>query len=306
MVTSLAAALARAPIPLDGGLGTRLEQRGNDVSSALWSAELVRDDPSEVRAAHADFFAAGARAAITASYQVSYDGFARTGTPAETVDALLTRSVSLAREAAAAVPDGESSWTLASIGPYGASLGDGSEYTGDYGDLAEVTALGAWHRRRISILAAAAPDALIAETLPRLSEAEAICSETAVLGTPLILSFTVAGGRLRSGESLRDAARIAASAPHVIAVGLNCSDAAEVSPALRVLTEETGLPLVAYPNSGEVWNAADRTWAGAATDTASDVHEWVRLGARLVGGCCRVDVAGVRAIARALARDATA
>ena len=72
-----AAALATGPVILDGGLGTLLEARGNDVSSDLWSARILLEDPDEVRAAHAEFFAAGAQVAITASYQVSYEGLAR-------------------------------------------------------------------------------------------------------------------------------------------------------------------------------------------------------------------------------------
>ena len=46
----LADTLARRPVILDGGLGTLLEARGNDVTSELWSARVLRDDPDEVRA----------------------------------------------------------------------------------------------------------------------------------------------------------------------------------------------------------------------------------------------------------------
>ena len=63
-------AMRAAPIPLDGGLGTRLDTRGNDVSSVLWSAEVLQHRPEEVRSAHLDFFEAGARVATTCSYQV--------------------------------------------------------------------------------------------------------------------------------------------------------------------------------------------------------------------------------------------
>ena len=112
----LAATLAERPVILDGGLGTRLESRGNDVSSSLWSARVLRDDPDEVRAAHAEFVAAGADLLITASYQVGFG----TGIPDAEVETLLRRSVTLAREAGDVV-------VAASVGPLGALRADGSE-----------------------------------------------------------------------------------------------------------------------------------------------------------------------------------
>jgi homocysteine S-methyltransferase len=59
-------------VVLDGGLATELERRGNDISSALWSARLLRDDPAEIVAAHVTYFRAGAQVATTASYQATF------------------------------------------------------------------------------------------------------------------------------------------------------------------------------------------------------------------------------------------
>ena len=65
----LADALAVGPVLLDGGLATQLESQGADLTTALWSAQLLIDDPAAVVAAHREFFAAGAQVATTASYQ---------------------------------------------------------------------------------------------------------------------------------------------------------------------------------------------------------------------------------------------
>ena len=67
MTPPLADALAAGPVVLDGGLSTELEARGHDVSSALWSARLLRDEPDAVVAAHAAFSSAGAQLATTVS-----------------------------------------------------------------------------------------------------------------------------------------------------------------------------------------------------------------------------------------------
>ena len=74
-MSSFTDALATGPVVLDGGLGTLLEAHGHDLSSSLWSARLLIEDPDAIRRAHAEFFAAGARVAITSSYQVSYRGW---------------------------------------------------------------------------------------------------------------------------------------------------------------------------------------------------------------------------------------
>src|SRR5687768_17017254 len=123
---SLAAALVAGPVVLDGGLATELEARGHDVSSALWSARLLRDDPAAIVAAHAAFAAAGAEVATTASYQATVQGFAAVGVDPDDARRLMASSVALAREGQGA------GWVAGSVGPYGAMLADGSEYSGGY------------------------------------------------------------------------------------------------------------------------------------------------------------------------------
>ncbi|MGY1634873.1 homocysteine S-methyltransferase, partial [Geodermatophilus sp. SYSU D01186] len=196
---SLAAALADGPVVLDGGLATRLESQGADLSSALWSARLLRDDPGAVVAAHAAFAAAGAQVATTATYQASVQGFAAAGVPAAEARALMARSVQLARRGA------PGAWVAGSVGPYGAVLADGSEYTGAYCDSMTVADLRAFHRPRMALLAEAGADVLACETVPAAAEAEALVAEADALGVPMWLSLTtvVDGGgvvRTRRGE----------------------------------------------------------------------------------------------------------
>src|SRR3954463_11377090 len=95
---SLAAALATGPVILDGGLSTELEARGHDVSSALWSARLLRDDPAAIVAAHAPFRAAAARGGAGASSEAGVGGFAAAGVGRAEPRRLIASSVALARE----------------------------------------------------------------------------------------------------------------------------------------------------------------------------------------------------------------
>ena len=291
-LTTFASALGAGHVILDGGLGTLLEARGNDVSTALWSARVLWEQPEEVRAAHAEFFDAGAQVAITASYQVSYDGLAAVGLDGAHADELLARSVKVAADAR---DDAGGGWVAASVGPYAATLGDGSEFRGD--DSLGVDGLRAWHRRRLRVLADAGPDVLAVETLTTRAEVEAVVSELDGLGVPAWIALTVDQGALRTGESLREAYQIAASSPHVAAIGVNCCAAHEVTPALRLAREVTDLPLIAYPNSGEVWDGAARAWSGDAELPDALFREWATLAAA-VGGCCRLGPDTVARIAR--------
>lgn len=282
-------ALRERVVLLDGGFATRLEARGHDLSDTLWSARLLLDDPDEIRATHADFFAAGAEVAITASYQVSETGFVAAGRSARDAHEALRRSVRLAREAAGEFA-GER-WVAASVGPYGASLADGSEYRGDYG--LSVDELRAWHRPRLAVLAEAGADLLACETIPCLAEVEALAAELSALGVPAWLSLTTLGGRTRLGEPASQAYAIAADVPNVIAMGANCCDpggAAEV--ALAVGGRRA---VVFYPNSGECWNAQTRSWTGAAA-ASEGADAWLDAGVRALGGCCRVTPDQIAAI----------
>ena len=187
----------------------------------------------------------------------------------------------------------------ASVGPYGAALADGSEYRGDYG--LSVAALRAWHRPRLAVLAEAGADVLAIETVPCLAEVEAVLAEIDGTGIPCWLSMTCASGTTtRAGEPVSEAFAMARDVVEVIAVGVNCLPPAECRPLVAAAAEGSGKPVVVYPNSGEEWDAAARSWRGHGSFLAGEVSGWVADGARLVGGCCRVRPAEIAAMAAEL------
>jgi homocysteine S-methyltransferase len=280
-------------------MATALEARGHDLSDSLWSARLLVEAPAEITAVHRAFFRAGADIAITASYQASFDGFAAHGVDRAGAEALLRRSVGLARDAAASA-GGRRRWVAASVGPYGAALADGSEYRGRYG--LSVAALRAWHRPRMEVLASAEPDLLALETVPDIDEAEALVDAVAGLGVPAWLSYSIDGDRTRAGQPLAEAFAAAAGRPEIVAVGVNCCAPADVAAAVALAREVTGKPVIAYPNSGEGWDDRARRWTGPSGFGAADAARWVAEGARVVGGCCRVGPADIAALARSIGR----
>lgn len=177
-------------------------------------------------------------------------------------------------------------------------LADGSEYRGRYG--LSVEELERFHRPRLEVLAAAAPDVLALETVPDADEAEALLRAVRGLGVPAWLSYSIAGDRTRAGQPLDEAFALAADADEVIAVGVNCCAPEDVEAAVATAVRVTGKPVVVYPNSGEAWDAQARAWRGRSTFTTEQVLGWRESGARLIGGCCRVGPNAVTSIARTL------
>lgn len=287
--------LTGRPLVLDGGLSNELVAQGHAVAGELWTARLLVEDQAAVRAAHAAYVRAGAEVLISASYQASFEGFARHGVDRAAAERLFGDSVRLARAAAG----GRRVWVAGSVGPYGAVAADGGEYRGRYG--LSVGELVRFHRPRIAALAAAGPDVLALETVPDVVEAEALLRAAEGCGVPVWLSYTVEGGRTRAGQSLEEAFALAAGDDRVLAVGVNCCAPEEVLPAVEVAAATTGKPVVAYPNSGEEWDAAGRRWRGRGRSPAEYAVAWREAGARLIGGCCRVGPAGIAELAARLA-----
>lgn len=255
-------------------------------------------------AAHVAYYRAGARVATTASYQASIEGFTSAGMTSAEAVALLQRSVELAAAARNQVESDEALFIAASVGPYGAVLADGSEYTGDYG--LSIDGLRRFHRPRLEVLAAAGADVLALETVPCLAEVEALLAELDRLdGPPAWLSLTCAGGRTRRGEDPAEAFAMARDATGVVAVGINCTAPEEVV-ALLPAAASAGRPVLVYPNSGETWDADRRVWTGRASFEPNQVRGWLAAGVAGVGGCCRVGPDDIASLAAGVGAASTA
>lgn len=277
---------------LDGGLATELERRGADLKQELWSAQVLIENPASIRDVHLDFLRAGADIVTTATYQASFSGFERAGLSRNRAAQLMRLSVQLASDAREALL---AEWpaqgrlrplVAASIGPYGASLHDGSEYRGDYDRSKQ--ALIDFHRPRMEVLAETEADLFAFETIPSLLEAEALLELIGEFEDKSAwLSFSCRdGAHVSHGETFAECAAMADGHPQIAAVGVNCTNPAFV-PALLRSAAGLATALLAYPNSGETWDPESQRWTGEGSDTF-EAAAWVEAGARLIGGCCRV------------------
>ncbi|MEV7606504.1 homocysteine S-methyltransferase [Paenarthrobacter sp. NPDC089322] len=290
---------------LDGALATELEAHGCDLEDALWSAKVLLEQPHLIKQVHRDYYDAGASVAITASYQATPQGFAQRGLSVEESLELVARSVRLADEARqeylAENPASGPLLIAGSVGPYGAYLADGSEYRGDY--TLSAVEFRDFHRPRIAALVDAGVDFLACETLPSFAEAEALLQLVTEFDVDAWFTFTLRdSGHISDGTPLADVAALLRAEPRVVAVGVNCVPLELVTPALGALRDATDAALVAYPNSGETYDAVTKTWGPAAAGQAApgpgpagqggatlagNAANWRQLGARLIGGCCR-------------------
>jgi len=221
---TLAELLAHGDAALDGGLASELESRGHDLTGTLWSARLLAEDPEAIRDVHTAYFLAGASVGISASYQASRAGFERHGLGADEADRMLALSVSLVREARAVAAGRGSHHPMlvaASVGPYGATLHDGSEYRGRYGVSHGL--LVDFHRERLEVLVHARPDFLAIETIPDLDEARAVVEALKGFAAAAWMSFSCADDATTcAGQPIEDAAALVADAG-LAAIGINCT-----------------------------------------------------------------------------------
>jgi len=290
---------------LDGAMATELERKGFNLDGPLWSAYVLESSPEAIRAVHRDYLEAGADCLLTASYQVSAQGFEKMGrNPGDTArDAAnaLRASVTIAEEVRSEYQAGSPRriWIAASLGSYGAMLHDGAEYHGNYhcsfDELAE------FHSPRIAVLAQTNADLLAFESIPSLEEARAILAALRPHpDLPVYLSFTCRDGtHVSHGETLRACAELLDKQPQVVGIGVNCTAPELIESLVGELAQVTGKPIIVYPNSGEQWDAARHCWHGDGQirQFGELARRWKSAGAQWIGGCCRTGPEHVRAVA---------
>lgn len=295
---------------LSGGLSTELEAAGFLIQGdPLWSARLLHTNPQAIKTVHTNFLKSGADVLSTATYQATIEGFIRhLGLNFEEAANLFTVAVRQAQESAEAFtmqsPEKRKILIAGSVGPYGAFLHDGSEYTGNYVKDMSIQELKDWHRTQMKCLAAAGIDLFAFETIPSQKEAEALVQLLREFpNTKAWLSYSCQNMSMTSfGEKFDEAVSIAVGSDQLVAVGVNCCSPALVGPLLTSANQAQGQKIdwIVYPNSGEKWNH-NLGWQGSNTDKALSEYalEWVQLGARWIGGCCRTtpsDIASIRDI----------
>ncbi|GAM43384.1 homocysteine S-methyltransferase [Talaromyces pinophilus] len=285
---------------LDGGLGTSLQDKYgvefNSTSTPLWSSHMLVSDPATLLACQRDFTAAGVDMLLTATYQASIEGFRRTktadfpnGIPRSAIGSFLETAVRVAEQARGSH---ERVKIALSLGPYGACMIPGQEYSGKYDETHnDEDALFHWHLDRLHLFMEADGDLLSRveyvafETLPRLDEIRAVrrAMHTAGLTVPFWIACVFPGTEPEFMHTLPDGSSIEEIVSAALApmddgvapwgVGINCTKTHKVpylverfgdcvSKLLAGDKIQTLPSLVLYPDgtNGEVYNTTTQKW----------------------------------------------
>ncbi|XP_071951294.1 uncharacterized protein [Antedon mediterranea] len=295
---------------LDGGLGSECSKRGFEIDTdPLWNARLLISNQEDLKDIHKSFLEAGCDFIETSTYQASVEGFVtHAGLSKNEALNLISRSGEIAVEAIedfwsslqpAQTKDRCKPIAVGAIGPYGACQHNMSEYHGNYVDDMTVQDLKDWHRGRIEALLKSGVKMMSFETIPAIKEAEAIVSLLQefpdVTGW---LAFTCKNGsETCHGESIQDAIAAISTCPNLSFVGINCCPPAFVTPLLQSAQKASnGKPFVVFPNTRGNWTGCGWTGENAVEDWESYIPEWIQLGAKCIGGCCRTSPEDIQRI----------
>ena len=299
-----------ATLILDGALGTEMEVLGHDITGKLWSAKYLLEKPEVIRDLHETYLRAGSDILTTSSYQATLPGLLDAGLSQEQAEEVIRLTVTLAKEARNKVwsnlsPEEKSRrpYPLISgdVGPYAAYLANGSEYTGDYGQVT-LADLKDFHRPRIGLLLEEGVDLLALETIPNILEAQALVELLAedFPEAEAYISFTIQTAEaISDGTALSEVVDLLASSQQILVVGINCSSPLLYDKALPLL-EKSDKALITYPNSGEVYDGASQTWKPKDQDALTLVQhsqKWQEeYGVKILGGCCRTRPNDIKAL----------
>jgi S-methylmethionine-dependent homocysteine/selenocysteine methylase len=281
---------------LDGGMGRELKRIGAPFRQPEWSALALIQAPEAVLGVHRSYIAAGAEVITSNSYAVVpfHIGADRFDSEAKSLCDLAGR---LARQAADERPE-RAVRVAASLPPLFGS------YRPDLFDPGEAARLLAPLVEGLSAHA----DLWLAETLSSTAEARVVVAALAGDARPLWLSFTLddeAEGRLRSGEPVEAAARLARESG-AQAILFNCSQPEVMEGAIgSALAQAGGLEVGVYANAFPP-QPKDAQANATLSELREDldpagysvwVRKWLTAGASIVGGCCGIGPEHIAALA---------
>ena len=281
-------ALRDHPLVADGAMGTQLYERG--VLYTQNYEEICVTRPELIKSIHRDYLRAGAQVIETNTFGANRYRLAKFNLE-KRVKELNEAGVRVAREAVAE-STAASAWVAGNVGPTGLPTLKG--LTGR--DLAEIRSA---FEEQVAGLAGA--DLITIETM-RSPEEMRLCIEAVRATTDLpmvaMVSFD-AFGTMADGttpEAMAD--RLAQWGADVI--GVNCGDGpAGVFDTLERM-RGAGLPMAAMPNAGIPRRIEGRMLYMANPEYFGVyARRLIKLGVRLVGGCCGTTMDHIRRAANA-------
>lgn len=284
-------------------MGGEIQRRVPAAAHGLWSANALLDHPQMVVNIHREYIDAGAIIITTNTYSTvpSYLGKADL---AERYPELTALAARLARQAVA--ESGASEVLVA-----GALPPLSESYRADLVPEAD-EALPIYENMVKAMVADV--DLFVCETMSSADEARHAASQALAFGEgkPVYVSWTLSetpGDGLRSEETIAEAfSRL--SDLSIDAFLFNCTHPEAIEVGIGELAQLTDKPIGCYPNRlnrvPEGWTLDNEATTGLRSDLPEDVYvasmlRCIEQGASIVGGCCGIGPADIRALVERLA-----
>jgi len=165
-----------------------------------------------------------------------------------------------------------------------------------------------WHLPRVQCLIKNGVDILAFETCPKSIEGLAFSELIQELQYPGFISFQCRNeNQTAFGDDVEAALDALVVSPYLVGVGVNCVSLRYASKLIEKIVAfkrncalknpDYRLEVIAYPNSGGIYNGHDKTWMKDPDCKGTFIEyceELVVKGATIVGGCCRVFASDIR------------
>lgn len=327
---TLSELLSKKRLVQDGSMGTSLEAlvpHGHPLSVKglpLWSTKVLLQEPLWVTGVHKSYVDVGARMLITATYQASSQTLSKFAElDMEGARKTWQTSIDCALEAAK-LAEPEKVYVAGSIGPYGAFLANGAEYSGDYDGL-ESDALANYHREHLKFFVESEGiDVIAFETIPNFDELKGIFKLLHEIYTPEFQKEFYITLSCRDEKTLVDKTPLTVVvefiysqleglvAHNFVGSGSNCISY-ELVPGIVSNFNDTAarlgkepMPLIIYPNLGfsnDMSNPSAYEFRSDTKGWTEAVKSWLAIpNIRIIGGCCSTSPHEVEIIANELAQ----
>lgn len=278
----------------DGGMGTEIEKLNIIKNPELWSSDALINHPNAIYKIHQAYLKSGANILTTATYQANPIFLKAQHAILSNGHTLIGRAVDIVKKVKTdfvnANPFEQQPLIAGSVGPYGAYLNDGSEYTGNY-DLT-IDTLKKFHYPHLKLLAENDVDFFAFETIPNFTEATALNDllRESFPNSMAWLSLSINDNLdLCDDTPLAKVLNYIADNPQIFAIGVNCTNIENINPIIQILKTHTSKAIVVYPNNGDIYNKEEGKWIPRADSPSFTevVPTWIKSGATIIGGCCR-------------------
>ncbi|MEZ5933534.1 MAG: homocysteine S-methyltransferase family protein [Alphaproteobacteria bacterium] len=288
-------------IILDGGTGTELERRGVPMDTKAWCGPATLDHLALLEAVHRDYIAAGADIITTNTFASSplmldHAGF---GDRFEEINRAAIRAARQAMQAS-----GRADVAVAGSLSHMLPVTEGTDRT-DPDARRDPAELASACSRLATLLAEEGCDLLLLEMMHHPERMPPAFEAAHATGLPVWAGFSARRGD--DGQVLsftrereipfEEVVQILAE-HDVAAAGLMHTEAGVIADALAILGKVYRGPLMAYPDSGYFKMPSWQFDAVMSPETLRDFAEnWVASGVQVIGGCCGLSPAHIRAIA---------